>query len=628
MVVKHNLNASNSSRIYNLTSDSLGKSMEKLSSGYRINRAADDAAGLSISEKMRRQIRGLNQASMNGGDGISLVQIADGALNEVHDMLQRSNELAVQAANGTLSDSDRKNINAEITKLKEEINSITARTKFNDIQVFSKDGFVPNLKAIDATSTQETVVDNLASKISDEYFPNAVSQILSAFPSLGNKVNELASGDKTPYDTKLSIEYIDGISGTLAYMSASFRILGSKQEFASGTLGMTVDEADFPSLNLTEDQMQQLESTIAHETMHGIMDVTMPSGMYSRDGSASDMPKWFVEGTAQLAGGGYTTGWNYNLTILVKGLTGSEDTSQDSAIAAYLSQGGDYTVESRPYGHGYLAAAYASYLAADGNDVSVANLRKGADKIFGALINDQAGSFDSVVRGQTGIDVSAIVSAINSASKSRFSEKHDKLSAVEFVRQLSYYSLGGAGSLITDDLKIGGTAILGTTADKDSQPIRITNVEKTYSALTSTAASGGSGGSANVVLHLGTDADMTNKLEIRLYNMNCQALTIDTTEVLTEDTATSAIDEFGKAIRIVSGVRSYFGAMQNRLEHTIKNLDNVVENTDAAESRIRDADMADEMVNLSKDKILAQAGESMLAQANTSTEGVMALLQF
>lgn len=624
MVIQHNTNASNSSRMYNLTSDSLGKNMEKLSSGYRINRAADDAAGLSISEKMRRQIRGLNQASTNGGDGISMVQIADGALNEVHDMLQRSNELAVQAANGTLSDSDRKNINAEIIKLKDEINSITARTKFNDIPIFSKDGYVPKLKSISASSGQATAVEKLATKISDEYFPNAVSQILSAFPSIGSKVNELAATDKTPYDTKLSIEYIDGVYGTLAYMGARFRIYGSKQEFVSGSLGMTVDEADFPSLNLTESQIQELESTIAHETMHGVMDVVMPSGMYGRDGSASDMPKWFVEGTAQLAGGGFTTGWNDSLINRAKSLTSATDTSQDSAIAAYLSQGGDYTVDSRPYGHGYLASAYASYLAADGNEVSAGNLRSGADKIFGALIEKQDDSFNSVVASQTGVDVSSIVNAINTGSTTAFGEKPDKLSAVEFVRQLAYNSLGGAGSLIADDLKIGGTAILGNTADKDTQPIRITNVEKKYSKLENTMP----GGTANVTLHLGTDADQTNKLEIRLYNMSCQALTIDTTEVLTEDTATSAIDEFGNAIRLVSGVRSYFGAMQNRLEHTIKNLDNVVENTDAAESRIRDADMADEMVSLSKDKILAQAGESMLAQANSSTDGVMALLQF
>lgn len=624
MVIQHNTNASNSSRMYNLTSDSLGKNMEKLSSGYRINRAADDAAGLSISEKMRRQIRGLNQASTNGGDGISMVQIADGALNEVHDMLQRSNELAVQAANGTLSDSDRKNINAEIIKLKDEINSITARTKFNDIPIFSKDGYVPKLKSISASSGQATAVEKLATKISDEYFPNAVSQILSAFPSIGSKVNELAATDKTPYDTKLSIEYIDGVYGTLAYMGARFRIYGSKQEFVSGSLGMTVDEADFPSLNLTESQIQELESTIAHETMHGVMDVVMPSGMYGRDGSASDMPKWFVEGTAQLAGGGFTTGWNDSLINRAKSLTSATDTSQDSAIAAYLSQGGDYTVDSRPYGHGYLASAYASYLAADGNEVSAGNLRSGADKIFGALIEKQDDSFGSVVASQTGVDVGSIVNAINTGSTAPFGEKPNKLSAVEFVRQLAYNSLGGAGSLIADDLKIGGTAILGNTADKDTQPIRITNVEKKYSKLENTMP----GGTANVALHLGTDADMTNKLEIRLYNMSCQALTIDTTEVLTEDTATSAIDEFGNAIRLVSGVRSYFGAMQNRLEHTIKNLDNVVENTDAAESRIRDADMADEMVSLSKDKILAQAGESMLAQANSSTEGVMSLLQF
>ena len=131
MVVQHNLAASNASRVLNITHSSIGKTQEELSSGYRINRSADDAAGLSISEKMRKQIRGLDRASTNIQDGISLVQVADGALTETHSMLQRMNELCVQSANGTNSDSDRKDIQYEINQLRDEIDRIAKTTSFN-----------------------------------------------------------------------------------------------------------------------------------------------------------------------------------------------------------------------------------------------------------------------------------------------------------------------------------------------------------------------------------------------------------------------------------------------------------------------------------------------------------------
>ena len=132
MVVKHNITAMNSNRMFNLTNKSQAKSTEKLSSGYKINRAADDAAGLSISEKMRRQIRGLSQASANAADGISCVQTAEGALNEVHDMLQRMNELAVKGANGTLTTTDRSYVQMEVRQLMSEIDRIQSTTTFNE----------------------------------------------------------------------------------------------------------------------------------------------------------------------------------------------------------------------------------------------------------------------------------------------------------------------------------------------------------------------------------------------------------------------------------------------------------------------------------------------------------------
>lgn len=135
MVIAHNLQAMNAQRQFGITTKSLAKSTEKLSSGYKVNRAADDAAGLSISEKMRRQIRGLTQASLNAEDGISMVQIADGAMAEIHDMIDRGVELSIKAANGTLSTFDREAIQDEIDQIKLEIDGIKERTKFNEIYV-------------------------------------------------------------------------------------------------------------------------------------------------------------------------------------------------------------------------------------------------------------------------------------------------------------------------------------------------------------------------------------------------------------------------------------------------------------------------------------------------------------
>ena len=161
MIVQHNITAMNANRMLGMTTNSLSKSTEKLSSGYRINRAADDAAGLTISEKMRKQIRGLDQASTNAEDGVSAVQTAEGALTEVHSMLQRMNELAVQASNGTNSQSDRQAIQDEISQLTTEIDRVAETTKFNETYLLKGDDGTKklNLKAHDA-GLAGTLTDN------------------------------------------------------------------------------------------------------------------------------------------------------------------------------------------------------------------------------------------------------------------------------------------------------------------------------------------------------------------------------------------------------------------------------------------------------------------------------------
>ena len=384
MIVQHNITAMNANRMLGLITGSLAKSTEKLSSGYRINRAADDAAGLTISEKMRKQIRGLDQASTNAEDGVSAVQTAEGALTEVHSMLQRMNELAVQASNGTMSADDRQAVQDEIDKLVDEVDRVAETTKFNETYLLKGD---PESK----TTTYEAKYKN----------------------PLKNTVSQIANKDT----------YATGDSNTL---------------------------------------------------------------------TAADIDKYVeVDETGKLK---YKEG---KVLYKVAGTPGTAVGQQDQA-----------------------------------NRIAEADL----DQYFKSETN--------------GVYLDAAMKTVAS----------------------------------DEDIK---NAFDSTTGEYKTKLYQKTGP-------TDTTAS-----------EIG--ADYIDKY--------------------VNVTATAAIDIIGKAISEVSSQRSALGAVQNRLEHTIANLDNVVENTTSAESRIRDTDMAEEMVTYSKNSILQQAGQSMLAQANQANQGVLSLLQ-
>ena len=411
MVVQHNMQAMNSNRMLGVTTNLQAKSTEKLSSGYKINRAADDAAGLSISEKMRKQINGLDRASTNAQDGVSAVQTAEGALTEVHSMLQRMNELAVQAANGTNSTSDRQSLQNEIDQLTTEIDRVAETTKFNETYLLKGD------------------VD-------------------------GNTKSVQLKGHDA------------GIKGKFA------------ETTTAGTYKLTVsDLAAGNTLNIGG-----VEYSIKAD-----------SNINNKELSVADAKKMIIEELTKannvgITGAGVDTAGSWN-------------------------------------------AAGTSYTAATFNNVT----------------------------GKPTVTA---------------------LSDTEFQVVV--------GSVTT---------------------------EKALSFN----------------LHVGADADMTNKIGVDINTMNSTFLGVKGLDVVgaANDngiTATYAIDAIADAVQKVSDQRSALGAIQNRLEHTIANVDNVVENTTAAESRIRDTDMAEEMVTYSKNNILAQAGQSMLAQANQSTQGVLSLL--
>ncbi len=607
MVVQHNISGLNANRQLNITTRKQATSSEKLSSGYRINRAADDAAGLAISEKMRRQIRGLSQASKNAQDGLSFVQIADGALTEVHDMIHRGSELAIKAATGTLTDEDRTYINQEISKIREELDAIGYKTTFNEIPIFPESG-----SSVTEATDEQTELLNI---IATETIPTAVSQLLSTLSSsLGNALDALVANNSSIGAMDLQLSYIDGPGNTLAYMQGSFYGLnGALDIFAAESLLMNVDSADYTSSTLSEDTEQMLESTIAHELMHGLMDITLPEGMYRNDSADSDynFPLWFVEGTAQLIGGGYTTGWNDALIGM-----------NESQVSSYLQQ---YTVEGRPYGHGYLACAYLCQLASGQSGVSQSNLITGANAIFNALLANEAtygttgsaSSFESVIgsvlaAAGSGLTLSDVVSNINSGESE----------ASTFVYNLTQAStntsssLNGAGSIIASSLN--SPDVLGSI---------VTAQQEMYVRDAESSSISNDGSETVIYLQVGADATSHDLIGLKRFAISASALGLSLANTLTSGDSLQAITYFKSALVNVSAMRAYYGSLQNRLEHTIKNLNNVIENTQSSESGIRDTDMAAEMVKYSNENILANAGQAMLAQANQSNQGVLALLQ-
>ena len=463
MIVQHNITAMNANRMLGLTTGSLSKSTEKLSSGYRINRAADDAAGLTISEKMRKQIRGLDQASTNAEDGVSAVQTAEGALTEVHSMLQRMNELAVQASNGTNSQDDRQAIQDEISQLTTEIDRVAETTKFNETYLLKGDKGTKDitLEAHDA----------------------------------GLKGSLTNNGDGTATFVMDALEAGDSVS------------IGGKNY----TIGSTKDEVE---------------------------------GEYDNQ----------------------VTKAGDKVTINGKEIT---------IVDAYTTSGDADKVKAEQ-AEGKYTSVDAKALITEGSTVKFAN---------GKSMKAMKGATD-------GIDDedNSIITAAHAYDLAK-----DELLAAN---------------------QIGVTK--GTPA-----------VTATDNSFAITLGKAEVANTLSFSLHVGSDADMTNKIQVNIETMNSDYLGIKNLNVADDSgkAATYAIDAIADAVAKVSEQRSALGAVQNRLEHTIDNLDNVVENTTSAESRIRDTDMAEEMVNYSKNSILQQAGQSMLAQANQANQGVLSLLQ-
>ena len=522
MVVQHNMQAANANRMLNVTTGQQAKSTEKLSSGYRINRAADDAAGLTISEKMRKQIKGLDRASTNAEDGVSSVQTAEGALTEVHSMLQRMNELATQAANGTNSEeSDRKAIQDEIDQLTTEIDRVAETTKFNETYLLKGD------------SSGETTKNTINAH------------------DAGLKGKLLANGDGTSTFTAnaLSKDSKVSIAGTEYTIVES----GDVDDYTDIN-GYTAAKGD----KLTKDgKTYTSDGTDWKDASGATATVTVEAGdKLTKDGK-----------TTTLVG-------DSNATTTIKTLADAQKAIKAKADGDKVTIGGtEYTIKTT------TDAAKKQYTADDLAKMVTA---------------------DSSIK--IGTDQYYVVP--------KASDKDTDITVEDAYAKMAK-ELETASNIGTDaDSKATVTSNGDGTFTIDQGKVTVAK-------------------SLSFSLHVGSDADMTNKINVNIDAMDSASLGIKGINVSdkTGMSATYAIDAISDAISKVSSQRSALGAVQNRLEHTIDNLDNVVENTTSAESRIRDTDMAEEMVNYSKNNILAQAGQSMLAQANQSNQGVLSLLQ-
>ena len=602
MVVQHNLQAMNANRMLGITQGTLSSSTEKLSSGYKINRAADDAAGLSISEKMRKQIRGLDQASSNAEDGISAVQTAEGALQEVTDMLQRMNELAVQASNGTNSTTDRQSIQDEIDQLTTEIDRVAETTKFNETYLLKGNA--------DGTSSSQLVNAHdagLAGKLVDNG--------KTAKFTVDSKLNE---GDKV---TIAGAEYTIGTdaagkSGTDGYKkipaAADITKVSAGDSITQKSTGISytvVDKATVNDLTGTDYEITAGKSTFT--VTHADGSTSVYDAINNADDAKNVIAKELAAGSTQLKEGDSVT-INGNTTTF---LANTPATASDFAdIISKLDDGAkvqigrndgnntktavEYTVGSKTdvVNKVYTVADLAN-LIQDGDDVNIATNAKDYDAI------NEAGAKGITISTNGTVDVANKYTAVGNVK----SENSDVISKADALQKIAE-ELQKASSIGTD------TAATVKNNNDGTFDINKGSVEVKDKL--------------NFSLHVGADADMTNKITVNLESMSAAGLGIKGINVNDETgmSATYAVDSIEDAIKKVSSQRSALGAVQNRLEHTIKNLDNVVENTTSAESTIRDTDMATEMVKYSNSNILAQAGQSMLAQSNQSNQGVLSLL--
>lgn len=652
--------AMNTNRQLGINSANGAKSIEKLSSGLRINRAGDDAAGLAISEKMRGQIRGLNQGSRNSQDSISLIQTAEGALNESQAILQRMRELSVQAANDTNVDLDRDQIQEEITQLTSEVNRIAETTEFNTMKLLNGEKTNTLDTGVKLSATSATTVGGAAITL-----VNAEGATGAATVSISKVTTDVARVGVTT--VALSLADVDAKGASFASNQIAVTVGASTSTVTNATKASALGTIDWEIVKVNSTTI-----TINNNIAGGASALTTvsdtisanASGEFDYDNYGVDFTidanaSWtagntisFSTSSASETLGTNLQGWNTATPFLAT----SAGTLISSAALTYgtTALSGDYTVayDNSTTGGGTFTLTRTSSggsTIVDSFNIASADLTLSpGTTVIEFSEQDISFSFE--------IDITAAATykeVLSDGVGIAFSVNDlDKSHAYTLTNGTSTSTIGtsveSAGSTYSAKLTLTGDV----TATADGITVAATAGASitTASATTISIEDNTTGSDASLAFQIG--ANTGQYLDLSISDMGSKALLISSTaggtgfataasvvdaatntatqyglDLTTHSAAASAITVIDNAINAVSSERAKLGSVQNRLEHTIKNLDTSAENLQASESRIRDVDMAKEMMTFTKNNILQQAAQSMLAQANQAPQGVLQLLR-
>lgn len=556
MVVQHNLNAINANNKMNINVSGTKKATEKLSSGYQINRAGDNAAGLAISEKMRSQIRGLSQATKNANDGISLIQTAEGGLNETHSILQRMRELAVQSANGTYQDdTNREAIQLEVDALKSEIDRIASSTEYNGMKLLdgSLGGTTTGTTDFGARYgvliSANTVIDG-ANKLKENLSLEGAT-LTSSVNDVTVTLADAASGvggENAQWDaagTTLTINLKAGQSYSQSQINDLIKNATMAKADAAGT----------PQASTPADVELKLKSGVF--TFQKAETFKTSAGVRAASDD-TDLVNYLINGTDQNDG--------YADTIKFTSNNYGEDTRK-LKIATDVAAGKEWvaTTTANNEGTGIKDGEFTLHLATgvEYTEEDIQNLLK-----------------------QAGLDYTVTLTD----SKTPDGDK-------------TFYAQKVVAEADATAIEIGKTTGAGLGSDK----------------LTGTGK--------GLTFQIGANGVEDQRVTLSVGDMSSTSIGVGGADVSTQDAANKAIDMVDAAVKTVSMQRAGLGALQNRLEYTVNNLTTTNENLTAAESQIRDTDMATEMINYTKNNILQQASQAMLAQANQQPQAILQLLQ-
>ncbi len=682
MRIQHNIMAMNAYRNYTNNVSAMKANLEKLSSGYKINRAGDDAAGLAISEKMRAQITGLETAQKNAKDGISLVQTAEGALTEVHDMLNRMVELATMSANGTYDNTtDRAQLQKEMDQLNSEINRIADSANFNGIKLL--DGSMDADGRVASTSTQynEMVISSntYGKDANGNTLANTKGGLNLTGVNLGTTDTDLYASDKSVRYHKDAAE-AGKTSFTIDLDGTSNGNFTAGKTISGLVLGLDGNQAINGAGAGALNNALWLNETGTAKTDRVTYDVTSDN-----DGITSENIAKSIMETIDKAGGkvyievgdnGTSKRVEYSVTrdgdklrfeMTDKGYKDAADATLDTTKNGNFFQGNfnvglNYKETADAPTAGSDEKAFTDYVNGETTHPATSNINEGTtpagtiyaeavirlDKDNGGAtgLNDAKDFFadgaglklgddyyvfaqsDEVLNGEYADNVHVVdirdleTLKGNTADADELRKALDRLSVAAKDNEMFDVQVAKAGEalVITERTTYTGNANL--TEKDNGLESAIQKFDSTTSQTTVTKEAGKA-----LTLQIGDTAEDFNQLKVNIKDIHTDSLGIDKIRIDDQTSAAAAIDVIKAAINKVSDIRGTLGATQNRLDHTINNLSVMTENIQDAESTIRDVDVAEEMMAYTKNNILIQSAQAMLAQANQVPQGVLQLLQ-